>query len=90
VVSEDVRWIAPAASPKRCTTRGMVCAYTNYKHLFAAGEHPRSCIFIPRCYKRCRDGPLRGASRRGSGGTGAGLCRILDLNFREFIFHELG
>jgi hypothetical protein len=23
-------------------------------------------------------------------GIGAGLCRILDMNFREFLFHALG
>jgi hypothetical protein len=23
-------------------------------------------------------------------GVGAGICRILDMNFREFLFHALG
>jgi hypothetical protein len=34
---------------------------------------------------------LCGVSGAGDfGGIGAGLCRILDTNFREFIFHALG
>ena len=35
-----------------------------------------------RGYARCLE---TGVSK----GTGAVLCRILDMNFREFLFHEL-
>jgi hypothetical protein len=32
---------------------------------------------------------MRGAWSGDSKGIGAGLCRILDMNFREFIFYAL-
>jgi hypothetical protein len=36
-------------------------------------------------------GPVRyGVARGGdSGGTGPGLCRILDMDFRELVFHDV-
>ena len=37
-----------------------------------------------------RDGAVRGAWRGAFRGIGAPLCRILDMNFGEFVFHELG
>jgi hypothetical protein len=33
---------------------------------------------------------MRGAWSGNSRGIGAGLCRILDMNFREFVFYEVG
>jgi hypothetical protein len=32
---------------------------------------------------------MQGAWRDDFRGTGVRLCRILDMNFREFVFHEL-
>jgi hypothetical protein len=37
--------------------------YGDYKHLSALGEYPQSCISIHRCYKRNRDGAMRGVWR---------------------------
>jgi hypothetical protein len=34
-------------------------------------------------------GPNGGAWRGDSRGIGAGLCRILDMNFAELLFHAL-
>ncbi len=64
--------------------------YGDYKHLSALGEYPQSRISIHRCYKLCRGGAERGAWRGDSRGTGTGLCRILDMNFRELLFYEVG
>jgi hypothetical protein len=36
-----------------------------------------------------RDGAVRGAWRGDLRGIGVRLCRILDMNFREFVFHAL-
>jgi len=33
---------------------------------------------------------MQGAWRGDCRGIVAGLCRILDMNFREFLFHALG
>jgi hypothetical protein len=33
---------------------------------------------------------MRGAWRDDFRGIGAGLCRILDMNFREFQFYDVG
>jgi hypothetical protein len=55
--------------------------YSDYKHLSALGEYPRSRISIHRCYKLWRGEAERGAWRGDSRGIGAGLCRILDMNF---------
>ena len=33
---------------------------------------------------------MRGAWRGDSMGIGAGLCTMLDMAFREFLFHALG
>ena len=33
---------------------------------------------------------MQGAWRVAFRGIGAGLYRILDMNFREFVFHALG
>src|SRR5215203_7195473 len=55
--------------------------YGDYKHLSALGEYPQFRISIHQCYKQYRGGAERGAWRGDSGGSGAGLCRILDMNF---------
>src|SRR5215217_9051107 len=34
-------------------------------------------------------GPFRGAYRGATGLVGVGLCSMLDMNFREFLFHAL-
>jgi hypothetical protein len=82
---------APSRSPKSV---GRIAPsfgyYGDYKHLSALGEYPQSRISIHRCYKRYQGGAERGAWRGDCRGIGAGLCRILDMNFREFIFHALG
>jgi len=52
-------------------------------------QHPPSRISIHRCYKLCRGGAIRGVWRGDSRGTRVGLCRILDMNFREYLFHAL-
>ena len=56
---------------------------------FAPGEHPQTRISIHPCYKRCRDGAKRSVGEGDFGRAGVGLCRILDMNFREFFFYEL-
>jgi hypothetical protein len=58
--------------------------------LFAAEEHPQSCISIHRCYKLKQGGAMRGVLRGDFRGIGAGIYRILDMNFREYLFHALG
>jgi hypothetical protein len=63
--------------------------YGECRHLSALGEYPQSCISIHRCYKLYRGGAERGAWRGDFRGIGMGLCRILDMNFREFQFHAL-
>jgi len=45
---------------------------------------------IHRCYKLQRDGAERGAYRGNFRGIGVRLCRILDMNFREYLFHDVG
>jgi hypothetical protein len=60
-----------------------------YKHLFPAGEHLQSRISIHRCYKGYRGGAMGVPGAGDSRGSGAGLCRILDMNFREYLFHAL-
>src|SRR5919112_6389063 len=37
--------------------------YGDYKHWYAAGNHPQSCISIQWCYKRYRGGAMRSAWR---------------------------
>src|SRR5215204_372540 len=75
---------APSRSPKRCTTPGMEYAYTG-------SRHARSCISSHPCINTLssRDG-AEGARRGDPGANGAGLCRILDMNFREFLFYDVG
>src|SRR5215211_8492526 len=60
------------------------------KQMFAAAAHPQTRISIHRCYKLCRAGPWRGASRGGSGRGGAGLCTMLHTNFREILLQAFG
>jgi hypothetical protein len=67
-----------------------VSAYTNYKQMFAAEAHPQSRISIHRCYKRCWAGAMRVDETGGFRGGGTGLCKILHVNFREFLFHDVG
>jgi hypothetical protein len=62
----------------------------DYELTFVVGAHPQTRISIHRCYKRYRAGAMRGAWSGDSRGIGAGLCRILDMNFREYLFHALG
>ena len=52
-------------------------------------EHPQSRISIRRCYKRCRCGAMRGVWEGDSRGIGGWVCKILQVNFREFLFHAL-
>ena len=59
------------------------------KQLFTVRANPQSRISIHRCYKRYPAGAKRGVWRGGSRGFGAGLCRILDMNFREINFYEV-
>jgi hypothetical protein len=33
---------------------------------------------------------MRGVGEGDFGGSGAGLCKILHVNFREYLFHALG
>jgi hypothetical protein len=54
--------------------------------MFAERAHPQFRIFIHHCYKRHRAEAMRGVWRGDSRGIGAGLRRILDMNFREFLF----
>jgi hypothetical protein len=51
--------------------------------------HPQSCISIHRCYKRYPAGAMRVAETGDFRGGGTGLCKILDANFREILFHAL-
>jgi hypothetical protein len=57
-----------------------------HKLMFVERAHPQFRIFIHQCYKRYRAGAMWGVWRGDSRGIGAGLCRILDMNFREFVF----
>ena len=57
--------------------------------MFAAEEHPQSCISIHRCYKLKRGGAMRGVLKGDFRGIGARIYRILDMNFREFQFYAL-
>jgi hypothetical protein len=45
---------------------------------------------IHQCYKRYRREAMQGAWRGVFRGTGMMLNRILDMNFRESLFHALG
>jgi len=54
--------------------------------MFVEEEHPRFRIFIHQCYKRYRDGALRGVWRADYRGIAAVLCTILHVDFREFLF----
>jgi hypothetical protein len=46
-------------------------------------------ISIHRCYKRYRGTAERGAWRGDFRGIGAGICTMLDVNFREHLFYEV-
>jgi hypothetical protein len=47
--------------------------------------------YLSKQVARCMaPGPLRGAYRGATGPVGVGLCSMLDMNFREFIFHDVG
>ena len=63
--------------------------YGDYKHFSVLGEYPQSRISIHRRYKRYRGTAERSAWRGDFRGIGAVLCRILDMNFRENLFHAL-
>jgi hypothetical protein len=46
--------------------------------------------YLSKQVARCMvPGPLRGAYRGATGPVGVGLCSMLDMNFREFIFHAI-
>src|SRR5215218_5789910 len=83
--------LAPSRSPKKSVGRiaSSFGYYGGCRHLFAPGEHPQSCISIHRCYKLKQGGAMRGVLRGDSRGIGAGIYRILDMNFGEFLFHAL-
>ena len=53
---------APSRSPKSVgRIAPSLGEYGDHKHFSALGEYPQSCISIHRCYKRYRDGAMRGA-----------------------------
>jgi hypothetical protein len=54
--------------------------------LFAAGEHRQSRISIHRCYKRVSGRGVAGCLETRFQGYYAVLSRILQTNFREFLF----
>jgi hypothetical protein len=91
-VEEEPERAEPRPDPLRVSGRiaPSFGDFGDYKHLSASGEYPQSRISILRCYKRYRGRSERGAWKGDCRGIGAGLCRILDMNFREFLFHELG
>ena len=61
----------------------------NRKHLFVAGRIQDPAYLSIGVTSSSGTG-LCGVSGVGdSRGMGVGLCRILDVNFREFIFHAL-
>jgi len=63
---------------------------TDYKHLFAA-ECIHHCAYLSIGVTSSTGAGLCGVHRVGdSRGIGAGICRILDMNFREFLFYAVG
>jgi hypothetical protein len=58
--------------------------YGDYKHLSALGSIRNPAYLYIGVTSSSGAGPNGGAWRGHSKGTGAGLCRILDMNFREF------
>jgi hypothetical protein len=85
----SVRRIAPARSLNgvRTPESGVLCMHNDYRHLFEA-IHNHAYLS-----KRVTSGagPARsGVPQKGSsGGTGAPLCKMLHMNFGEFLFHAL-
>jgi hypothetical protein len=69
--------------------RGQLQMQTDCKRLFAAGEHPQTRISIHRCYKLSPAATMRGVWRGRFRAIGPALCKILYVNFREFLFHAL-
>src|SRR5215211_8862448 len=69
---------APSRSPKRSVGRiaPSFGYYGGCRHLFAAEEHPQSCISIHRCYKLKRGGAMRGVLKGDFRGIGARIYRI--------------
>ena len=45
---------------------------------------------IYRCYKQYQGEAMQGAWRGVFRGSGVRLCRIVDMKFREYLFHALG
>ena len=63
---------------------------TDYKNLFAA-ECIHHCAYLSTDVTSSTGAGLCGVCGGGdSRGVGVWLCRILDMNFREFLFHALG
>jgi hypothetical protein len=76
------------AQPSDCLLTHMLLAY--WRMLLVC---VRGVSAIPHIYtsvlQALRGGTQRGAWRGDCRGIGAGLCTILNLNFREFLFCEV-
>jgi hypothetical protein len=59
------------------------------KQMFVAQGYPRSRISIHRCYKRSDRPAATPRYRAVFGRLGPWLCRILHVDFREYLFHVL-
>ena len=63
--------------------------YGVYKHLFVIRGDPGSRISIIGVTSSSGAGLCGVPGEDDSKGIGAGICKILDMNFREFLFHAL-
>jgi hypothetical protein len=82
---------SPARIPQRVLGRGGVVPNFQLLQTFGPGGRTSIILHIYPSVLQAQGGaglcavPGMGDSR----GIGVGLCRILDVNFREFLFHAL-